>query len=131
MELETENLIFSLEDKKTKKTIYKYEVELLEFQKETLKKEISFYYTFKDIVNELEENMSLKIKAEGSEKNVFSIKHLDKILHEVELDSPGIAENEVLKNEVQLYFIFEKASKIIINKIVEEHKNIILSNTES
>lgn len=131
MELETENLIFSLEDKKTKKTIYKFDVELLDFQKETLKKEISFYYTFKDIVNELEESMSLKIKTEGSEKNVFSIKHLDKTLHEVELDSPGITENEVSKNEVQLYFIFEKVSKIIINKIVEEHKNIILSNLES
>ena len=53
MESSNEKMFLLLEDKETKETLYQYEIELLEFQKETLSnEEVSFYYTFKDIVNE-------------------------------------------------------------------------------
>jgi hypothetical protein len=130
METSNDKLIFQLENEKTGKVIYKYEIELAKFQKETIENEnVSFYYSFKDMKNELEELVISKIKPPQNKEDIlFVVRYSDKILYKSILDITGIDEWEMAKNEVELYFIFEKTSKIIINQISEEHKNIILSN---
>lgn len=132
MDLKNENLIFQLENKKTGKNIYQHEVKLIDFQKEMIKREdVSFFYTFKDIGAELEEEILSKLKlGEKKEEFSFIVKYLDSVLFQSTLDICAIEEKDVKKNEVELYFIFEKISKIIISKISEEHKNIILSGIE-
>jgi hypothetical protein len=132
MESTNEKLCLQLGKKKTGKIIYQYEVELVNFQKEIIEnKDVSFYYTFKDMGVELEENILLKLKlGENKDELSFVIKYLDKTLYESTLDITGIDEKDIQKNEVQLYFIFAKISKNIINKISEIHKDIILSNIE-
>lgn len=126
-----ENLIFLLKNKKNKEVIYQHEIKLLEFQKEIIKNEnISFYYAFKDMTAELEDGISLKMKTDGKNENIFLVKYSDKTLYEVVLDVIGLSKEDVEKNEVELYFIFEKLEKIFVNKIIEEHKNFILSNKE-
>lgn len=132
MDLTNEKLVFQLVNKKNGNIIYQHEIELLEFQKEMLQNEkVSFFYTFKDMSIELEDAITSKLILGDSKDEVsFVIKCLDKILNESILDVVGIEDKDMEKNEVQLYFIFEKISKSIINKISEEHKNIILSNIE-
>lgn len=127
-----EKLIFQLENKKTKKSIYQHDVELLKFQKETIENEnVSFFYTFKDMGVELEEKIISKLKLNGDkDQAVFVVKYSDKVLYESILEINGIDDINASKNEVELYFIFEKLEKIIITKIAETHKDIVLSNIE-
>jgi hypothetical protein len=128
-----EMLIFQIENKNKGTIIYQHETELMKFQKETLENEkASFYYTFKDMSVELEDAISAKLKlGESKDELVFMVKYSDKILHKSFLDVTGIEEKDMPKNEVELYFIFDKISKMMIGRILEEHKNIILSNTEN
>ena len=129
MSLNEENLIFSLENKKTNSTIYQFESNLLEFHREMLKNEkLSFFYTFKDAANELEENLNHSLPVNRNSKTILRVKFLDKILHECDLDICNLDETNITKHEIILYFIFEKVSKNVLVKITEEHKNFILSN---
>ena len=127
-----EKLYLRLLNKTTGKVIYEHEIELMEFQKETLQNEnVSFFYTFKDIGVEVENIIASKLQlGNNKDKICFVITYLDKTLFESILDVTGIEECNMQKNEVQLYYIFDKVSKNIISKISEEHKNIILSNAE-
>lgn len=133
MNLENENLILQIEDDNSGAVIYEHEIQLLEFQKKTLKnKEISFFYTFKDAGIELDSLISSKIKYQNDKnESVFLIKYLDEVLYKLTLSVTGLNENIVQKNEVELYFIFEKVSKMIVAEILEEHKKMILSNIEN
>lgn len=135
MSIENENLIFLLKKKDKEEIIYKYEVELAEFQKKTISNEnISFFYTFKDASLELEEELCSKkivsTTANKSDEIDFVIKLSDENLYETSLDAPAISKEDVEKNEMQLYFAFEKISKGIIGKILEEHKKIVLSEKQ-
>ena len=133
MEERNEQLFFSIENKETKEVLYEYGVELLPFQEKTVKTEgISFYYTFKDIIIELEENIDSKMELSSKgDKILFTVKYNDNILCDQVLDiSKTITSEDIKKNEIKLYFIFEKISKIFINKIVEEHKNLLLNSGE-
>jgi len=135
MDSTNEKLVFQLENKDKKETVYQYEVGLTEFQREILKDEnISFFYTFKDISLELEDKLTYKItqNTDCDEYTMdFIIKFSDKILHKISFDTPmRIDEYAVEINEMALYFLFEKLAKIMVDKISEEHKNIILSNIE-
>ena len=131
MNSEYKNLVFLLEDKKTKKIIYRHDVELVEFQKELLEdKGVSFFYAFKDAVLEIEDELPRKLKLETKNETTLLIRHSLNILYQKDLDISGISEKDVEENEVKMYFIFEKASKIVINEIIKEHKNIMLSNRE-
>jgi len=127
-----EKLYLRLLNKTTGKVIYEHEIELMEFQKETLQNEnVSFFYTFKDIGVEVENIIASKLQLGNNKDEIcFVITYLDKTLFESILDVTGIEECNMQKNEVQLYYIFDKVSKNIISKISEEHKNIILSNAE-
>lgn len=131
MDSTNEKLVLQL--KNNKKAIFEYEIELIKFQKEIVENEsISFFYTFKDMRVELEEQMLSKLKLNSSrESTSFVISYAGKILYDSAIDAYGINENNISQNEVQLYFIFEKISKNIINKISEEHKSLILSNSET
>jgi len=132
MDSTNEKLVFQLENKKSGNVIFQYEVDLIGFQKEVLENEnVSFFYTFKDMSVELEEKISLKLKlGESKDAISFIVKYSDKILSDLKLDVCGIEEKNISQNEVELYFIFEKVSQIIINKISEEHKGIILASVE-
>ena len=131
MDSTNEKLVLQL--KTNKESIFQYEIELVKFQKEIIENDaISFFYTFKDMVIELDEKMQSKLKFNGSkEKIYFTVSYADKVLYEsISLDVIGLSKDNIPQNEVQLYFIFEKISKNIINRISEEHKSIILSNIE-
>ena len=129
MDSTNEKLVFELLEKKTKKQIYQHQIELLKFQKETLQNEnVSLFYTFKDTTSDMEVAMASKLKFnQADDELTFVIRFSNGILHESELDIIGIDETNIGENEVQLYFIFEKISKQIINKIAEEHKRLVLS----
>jgi len=126
-----ENLIFILEDKKTKATIYQFEAKILGFQKEMLTKEdVSFYYTFKDVVNEAENTMNTGFAQSSKNETAFKIILEDKVLYGRDLDIESISEETVSRWEMSLYLIFENAAKTVLNKVTEEHKNYILSSKE-
>jgi hypothetical protein len=133
MDSTNETLIFQIENKDKGNIIYQYEIDLMKFQKETLENEnVSFFYVFKDMSVELEEAISAKLKLRKSKDElIFIVKYSDKVLHKSPLDVAGIEEEDMSHNEVELYFIFDKISKMMINRISKEHKNIILSNTEN
>jgi hypothetical protein len=133
MNLENKNLILQIQDNQSGVVICEHEIQLLEFQRKTLEnKEISFFYTFKDAGVELDSLISSKIKyQENDSEFVFLIKYLDEILYKLSLSITGLNEDAVQKNEVELYFIFEKVSKMIVAEILEEHKKMILSNIEN
>lgn len=133
MNLENKNLILQIQDDKSGVVIYEHEIQLLEFQKKILEnKEISFFYTFKDAGIELDSLIPLKIKHQkDSNESVFLIKYLGEVLYKLTLSITGLNEDIVQKNEVELYFIFEKVSKMIVAEILEEHKKMILSNIEN
>lgn len=133
MDSTNEKLIFQIESKNKGSVIYQHEIELMKFQKETLENEkASFFYTLKDMSVELEDAISAKLKLrESKDELIFIVKHSDKILHKSSLDVTGIEDKDMSENEVELYFIFDRIGKMMVNRISEEHKNIILSNTEN
>jgi len=127
-----EKMYLRLLNKTNGKVIYEHEIELMEFQKETLQNEnVSLFYTFKDIGVEVEDAIVSKLQLGNNKDEIcFVVTYLDKTLFASILDVTGIEECNMQKNEVQLYYIFDKVSKNIISKISEEHKSIILSNAE-
>ena len=133
MDSTNETLIFQIENKDKGSIIYQHEIELMKFQKETLENEkASFFYTFKDMSVELEDAINAKLKLrESKDELIFIVKYSDNVLHKSSLDVTGIEEEDMPINEVELYFIFDRISKMMISRISEEHKNIILSNTEN
>lgn len=133
MDSTNETLIFQIENKDKGSIIYQHEIELMKFQKETLENEkASFFYTFKDMGVELEDAINAKLKLrESKDELIFIVKYSDNVLHKSSLDVTGIEEEDMPINEVELYFIFDRISKMMISRISEEHKNIILSNTEN
>jgi len=130
MEFTNEKLLLQLNDKKTGKNIYQHEINLVSFQKEILaNEEISLFYTFKDASVEFDEQISSKFNLKtGGGEICFTIKYLDSILYSCIFNAVGINESNISQYEMQLYFILESVSKIITNKIAEEHKKWVLSN---
>jgi len=126
MSLEKESLVLTI--KSNGKDIYQKEIKLLDYQKEILQNEdISLYYFLKDITIEMEDKLIPKLKLKKQFNKVsFVVSYLNKNLYETEISTEGISEEDVQNNEEEFYFYFEKMSKVIENKIIEEHKNIIL-----
>ena len=130
MNVKNEKLFFSLKNENG--VVYQHEISLLDFQFETIKNEnVKLYYTLKDIAFDLEEKINLKLKLSGNKIDTeFSIFLSEKNLYHTILEIPLMEEKDIEKNEVELYYIFEKVAKDVISKIMEEHKNLLLVTAE-
>lgn len=128
-------VVFSLEKKGEKEKMYERVYDLLPFQKDVLdNEEISLYYTLKDSAIEIEEKLIPKINTskEGLKlKNVlFRVEYDGKEIFSYEIDCNGLTDESFKNNEVEVFYFFESIVKKFEQKVMEEHKNLVLYKSE-
>jgi len=130
MELKKENLSFVIKEKGKSDIIFLMDLPILGYQKDVLEN-VSFYYDFKDFSIDLEDEVLSKIETSGEEETVFVVLYDDKTLYECDLEQKlCINDAEEKDTSLKLYYFFDKYIKMINNKILEEHKALILSTVK-
>jgi hypothetical protein len=127
-----DSLVFSIENKKTAKSIYRFDVSLLDYQIELINNnDLALFYVFKDASQEAEELVSKKLNlGKTREDLVIKILNGDKLLYDADFDVFGLEDGNHEKNEVELYFIFDKISKKVLGALSKAHQEILLTNPD-
>jgi hypothetical protein len=128
-------VIFSLEKKGEKEKLYERMYDLLPFQGEVMEnKEVSFFYSLKDLAAEIEEKLIPKINKskEGNalEDVDFRVIYNDKEIFSYGIDTQGLTDESFAANEIEVFYFFESIVKKFEQKVMEEHKRLVLYKSE-
>jgi hypothetical protein len=93
-------------------------------------KDVSFYYTFKDSVLELESRIKSKFFVKNEVFEGFSVlfEYDNNPLLSFELDISKSDIEIIFKKQVDLYYLVDTCFKQIMTNIIDQHKNYIFSS---
>lgn len=135
MDLTGLKVVFSLGKKGEKEKMYERVYDLLPFQKDVMdNEEISFFYSLKDSAIEIEDKLVSKINTSKEGKKIenfaFKVSYNGKEIFSYDVDCRDLTDESFKNNEVEVFYFFESIVKKFEQKVMEEHKKMVLYKSE-